>query len=109
MKKRQVSAVQFPKGDFSTKWCRTRTKTSDANPPAKKTQDTSALGGLYPALRYEPYGLVTVLLAKVTALVSAAARPFSVAPVFSVTEAWAMMVPLKTEVVPRVAELPTCQ
>jgi hypothetical protein len=29
--------------------------------------------------------------------------------VFTVTEAWAMMVPLKMVLVPRVAEVPTCQ
>ena len=45
----------------------------------------------------------------VTAPTCASARPSRVEPVFIVMEAYAIMVPLKTEVVPRVAELPTCQ
>ena len=54
-------------------------------------------------------GLPMVLVSNVTAPVRAKALPFSAAPVVSVTEAWARMVPLKIELVPRVAELPTCQ
>ena len=50
-----------------------------------------------------------VLLANVTAPVRANALPFSAAPVVTVTDAWAMIVPLKVVLVPRVAELPTCQ
>ena len=51
----------------------------------------------------------TVLESKVTAPFRAKARPCSVAPVVSVMEVKARMFPLKTEPVPRVAELPTCQ
>ena len=54
-------------------------------------------------------GLPIVLVSNVTAPVRAKALPFNAAPVVRVTEAWAMMVPLKMEFVPRVAELPTCQ
>jgi hypothetical protein len=39
----------------------------------------------------------------------ARALPVSVAPVLNVIDCIAIMVPLKTEVVPNVAELPTCQ
>ena len=46
---------------------------------------------------------------KVTAPVRANALPFRTAPVVRVMDAWASMVPLKVEPVPRVAELPTCQ
>ena len=49
------------------------------------------------------------LLSMVTAPVRANARPSSVAPVVIVIEAKARMLPLKTELVPSVAELPTCQ
>jgi hypothetical protein len=49
------------------------------------------------------------LLSNVTAPVRARALPFSVAPVVSVTDAWAIMVPANVVLVPRVAELPTCQ
>jgi hypothetical protein len=54
-------------------------------------------------------GLTPVLSSNVTAPVRAKALPFNTAPVVSVTDAWAMMVPTKIELVPRVAELPTCQ
>lgn len=54
-------------------------------------------------------GLTARLLSNVTAPVRAKARPSSAAPVAIVTDAWARMVPLKIEFVPRVAELPTCQ
>ena len=50
-----------------------------------------------------------MLVSKVTAPVRASALPFSVAPVVSVTDACAMMVPSNMVLVPRVAELPTCQ
>jgi len=58
-----------------------------------------------------PYGagFTMVLVSNVTAPLLASALPFSVAPVFSVIDANAKMFPLKTEYVPRVAELPTCQ
>ena len=45
----------------------------------------------------------------VTAPLRARARPSMVVPVFRVMEARAMMVPSNAELVPRVAELPTCQ
>jgi hypothetical protein len=54
-------------------------------------------------------GLTIVLESNVTAPVRANALPFSMAPVLAVIDTWARMVPLKVEVVPRVAELPTCQ
>ena len=44
-----------------------------------------------------------------TAPLRANALPSSVAPVVKVIDILASMVPLKTEVVPKVAELPTCQ
>lgn len=56
-----------------------------------------------------PMGDVIALLANVTAPVRANALPFSTAPVLTVTDDWARMVPLKVVLVPRVAELPTCQ
>ena len=55
------------------------------------------------------YGAVIALVSKVTAALRASALPSRLAPVFTVIEASAMMVPLKTEYVPRVAELPICQ
>src|SRR5258708_6986441 len=54
-------------------------------------------------------GSVMVLASKVTAAVRADSRPSTAAPFCSVMEVRARMFPLKTEVVPRVAELPTCQ
>src|SRR5438105_10633063 len=50
-----------------------------------------------------------VLVSKVTAAVRANSRPSTAAPVVTVIEANARMLPLNTEPVPRVAELPTCQ
>ena len=47
--------------------------------------------------------------ANVTAPVRASALPLSAAPVVTVMDACARMVPLKIVLVPRVAELPTCQ
>ena len=52
---------------------------------------------------------VRVLPSKVTAAFRANALPSSLAPVFTVIAVYASMFPLKTEVVPSVAELPTCQ
>src|SRR4029077_3061906 len=54
-------------------------------------------------------GVVIVLVSNVTAPFRANALPSSVAPVASVIDVRASMFPLKTEVVPKVAELPTCQ
>ena len=50
-----------------------------------------------------------VLPARVTPAFLANALPSSVAPVLKVMDSNAITVPLKTEVVPKVAELPTCQ
>ena len=54
-------------------------------------------------------GKLPLLPLKVTAPVCASARPSMVELAFIVMEAYAIMVPLKSEDVPRVAELPTCQ
>jgi hypothetical protein len=54
-------------------------------------------------------GAVTALESMVTAPDIANALPFNVARVAKVTEAVAMIVPLRTEEVPSVAEDPTCQ
>src|SRR6185503_10666827 len=54
-------------------------------------------------------GNLMSLESRVTAAVRANSRPSTVAPVVTVIEAKARMFPLNTEVVPRVAELPTCQ
>lgn len=51
------------------------------------------------------YGFTTVFPAMVMAPVLASALPSSVAPVFKVMDCSAITVPLKTEVVPDVAEL----
>ena len=47
--------------------------------------------------------------ASTTAPVLASALPSRLAPVLNVMDCIAITVPLKTEVVPNVAELPTCQ
>lgn len=54
-------------------------------------------------------GAVTVLLSKVTAALRAKALPVRVAPVSRVIACSAIIVPLNIELVPRVAELLTCQ
>ena len=54
-------------------------------------------------------GTVIVLSSMVTAPPNASTRPFTVAPVFSVIDVVARIVPAKFVVVPKVAELPTCQ
>src|SRR5688572_20948347 len=55
------------------------------------------------------YWRTIVLPAIVTLPLRARARPSSVAPVLKVIDCNAMIVPLNTDVVPNVAELPTCQ
>jgi hypothetical protein len=50
-----------------------------------------------------------LLVSIVTEPARASARPLMSAPLLSVIEARAMMVPTKSVSVPRVAELPTCQ
>src|SRR5438270_531721 len=54
-------------------------------------------------------GRLTVLLSSVTAPLRASSRPITEAPVWAVMEVSAMIVPTNTELVPSVAELPTCQ
>ena len=55
------------------------------------------------------YCFTIVLPAIITAPVLANALPSSVAPVSKVMDCIVKIVPLKTEVVPKVVELPTCQ
>ena len=50
-----------------------------------------------------------LLLSSVTEPLRASARPSMFVPVVTLIEVRAMMVPTKVELVPRVAELPTCQ
>ena len=50
-----------------------------------------------------------MLVSNLTAALSASALPCRLAPVSSVIDWRAMIVPLKMEFVPRVAALPTCQ
>lgn len=54
-------------------------------------------------------GREMVLLSRVTAPLRASTRPFTVVPVCTEIEVNAMIVPTKVVLVPRVAELPTCQ
>jgi hypothetical protein len=54
-------------------------------------------------------GRDTVLESSVTAALRASSRPVTEAPVLAVTEVRARTVPTNAEVVPSVAELPTCQ
>src|SRR4051794_24946151 len=57
----------------------------------------------------EPPGTLIILESMVTAPMRAKARPSSVAPVWSAIDWSARIFPFMTEVVPMVAELPTCQ
>ena len=54
-------------------------------------------------------GLLTGLVSKVTAPLRANTLPSTEAPVFTVTDAEAKIVPAKLEFVPSVADEPTCQ
>ena len=54
-------------------------------------------------------GALIVSLINVTLPLRASARPCTVTPLFIEIDVRAMMVPAKTEAVPSVAELPTCQ
>jgi hypothetical protein len=54
-------------------------------------------------------GRVIVLVSSVTAPSRASTRPEITAPVVTVTDVRARMLPVKEEFVPSVAELPTCQ
>jgi len=58
---------------------------------------------------YGQAGTLTMLVSKVTAPFRASALPFKVAPVVNVMSVSARMLPLNVELVPSVAELPTCQ
>jgi hypothetical protein len=53
--------------------------------------------------------LVMVLLSRVTAPFRASALPSMIVPVFTEIDCRARMLPTKVELVPSVAELPTCQ
>jgi hypothetical protein len=53
--------------------------------------------------------MVKTLVSRETWPVRASARPSTTVPVVTVIEASARMVPTNDELVPRVAELPTCQ
>ena len=55
------------------------------------------------------FAAVIVLSSRVTAPVRASARPSMLAPVVTVIDCWARMLPTKVVFVPSVAELPTCQ
>src|ERR1041385_5640373 len=79
-----------------------RTAKLAAVPRATGAAITAEAGG--PAV-----GIVMGLESKVTAAVRANKRPSTAAPVVAVMEARARMFPLNTELVPSVAELPTCQ
>jgi len=68
-----------------------------------------ARGDRVAGLSRRGHGTTTVFDSSVTAAVNASARPWSVAPVFSEIAWLARMVPWKAEVVPSVAEVPTCQ
>ena len=54
-------------------------------------------------------GALTVFVSRVTAPPRAKSRPVTNAPVVAVTDVCARIVPTRVEVVPSVAELPTCQ
>lgn len=75
--------------------------------PTFTGQVTVSVGGVGPDTGAP--GFTIVFESMVTAPVRAKALPISAAPVVMVMDACARMVPLKMEVVPRVAELPTCQ
>lgn len=82
--------------------------------PAPVVVPTGLLPAVFDALvgetiGLEQLGLLIVLSSRVTAPVRASKRPEMDAPVLAVTEASAMMLPTKRELVPSVAELPTCQ
>src|ERR1041385_8795658 len=76
-------------------------------PAVPRATEAAAIAGGGGAM--VPVGIVMVLESTVTAAVWANTRPSTAAPVVTVTEAKARMLPLKTVVVPRVAELPTSQ
>jgi hypothetical protein len=54
-------------------------------------------------------GVVKTFVSRETCPLRASARPSTSAPVWTVIDVRARMVPLKLEAVPKVAELPTCQ
>src|SRR5438270_6767487 len=65
--------------------------------------------GVAPVVAGEQLGLVMVLVSRVTAPLRASVRPSTVAPVVTVMEVNARMLPRNVEPVPSVAELPICQ
>jgi hypothetical protein len=68
-----------------------------------------AVAGVVVVVVSAQVGTEITLSFSVTAPVCAKTRPSTLAPESSVTEAKARMVPTKEVVLPRVAELPTCQ
>jgi hypothetical protein len=74
--------------------------------PSKQRRPVTLMHG--PSYPYGP-GLAIASLSKVTAPARANNRPLTIAPTPSEIDACARMVPLKTEDVFSVAELPTCQ
>lgn len=74
----------------------------------KKTTIRHSSNGGY-EISNENYCFTIVFPAKITVPVLAKALPSKVAPVSKVMDCIAIIVPLNTEVVPKVAELPTCQ
>ena len=67
-------------------------------------------GGSYVIMAPFLYHFITIVLpSKATVPDLANALPSKEAPVLKVIDSMAITVPLKTEVVPNVAELPTCQ
>jgi len=79
-------------------------------PPAlivEGLKDLLSVGGTAPAAAHDV--IATVLESSVTAPVRAKALPDKLVSVVRVTLVWAKMLPVKVLLVPRVAELPTCQ
>ena len=75
----------------------------------KKRALLDSANALFLSLEIIFYGFTIVFPAMVIAPVLAGALRSSVAPVLNVFDCMAMTVPLKNEVDPNVAELPTCQ
>jgi hypothetical protein len=71
--------------------------------------DDTAVVVVVPTTAAAHVGTVMTLLSRVTAPLRAKTRPLTSAPVLSVMDVSAINEPLNWLVVPRVAELPTCQ
>src|SRR6185503_18768341 len=80
-----------------------------AGPDVGDLGDLGKLGDLRELGVPAGIGTPMILESSVTAAVRANSRPSTVAPVVTVIEAIARILPLNTELVPSVAELPTCQ